>query len=208
MSRLVLLRHGRTEWNHTSRAQGHADVELDEVGQAQAKAVAPVLAALDPVVVWTSDLVRASATASRVAAECGLEPVLDARLREFDVGPNRAGLTREEYATAHPVEHAALEAGDIASIPGRESDRDVLGRLLPALTSYAAALREGDTGIVVSHGAALRVAVPAFLGWPAETTRALGGLTNCGWAVLEHSTSTWDGGRQRWRLSTWNAVVR
>ena len=44
--RLVLLRHGRTEWNDIGRAQGHADVPLDETGEAQAKAVAPVLAAL------------------------------------------------------------------------------------------------------------------------------------------------------------------
>ena len=204
---LVLLRHGRTAWNHAGRAQGHADVALDEVGLAQAKAVARVLAARGPVALWTSDLDRAHATAVHVAAEAGLEPVLDARLREFDVGPNRAGLTALEYAAAHPVEHAALAAGDVGSVPGRETDGDVLSRFLPALTSYAAALGEGDTGIVVSHGAALRLAVPVFLGWPAEGAPALGGLANCGWAVLEHSASTWDGGRRRWRLATWNGVV-
>jgi broad specificity phosphatase PhoE len=205
--RLVLLRHGRTEWNDTGRAQGHADVPLDETGEVQAKAVAPVLAALSPVALWSSDLARAAGTAAAVAAETGLEPVLDARLREFDIGPHRVGMTDEEYAAAHPVEHAALVAGDVAAIPGRETRDDVLARFLPALTSYAHTLADGETGIVVSHGAALRAAVPAFLGWPGEVSESLGVLANCGWVVLEHGVSTWTGGVERWRLAAWNRVV-
>lgn len=207
MRRLVLLRHGRTAWNDTGRAQGHADVPLDEVGEAQAKAVAPVLAALSPVAVWSSDLARAVGTAAVVAAESGLEPVLDDRLREFDVGPHRMGLTDAQYAEAYPAEHAALVAGDDAAIPGRETPDDVLARFLPALTSYADALGDGQTGVVVSHGAALRVAVPAFLGWRGDVAESLGVLANCGWVVLEHSASAWTGGVVRWRLTAWNRVV-
>jgi broad specificity phosphatase PhoE len=205
--RLVLLRHGRTEWNDIGRAQGHADVPLDEVGEVQAKEVAPALAALRPVAVWSSDLARAAMTARAVADEAGLEVVLDARLREFAVGSNRTGLTSEQYAAAHPAEHAALMAGDIGSIPGRESDEDVRARFLPALTSYADALGEGETGIVVSHGAALRVVVPAFLGWHGEVAESLGVLSNCGWVQLEHATSAWTGGVERWRLAAWKRVV-
>lgn len=207
MRRLVLLRHGRTAWNDSGRAQGHADVPLDEVGLAQAKEVAPVLAALRPVAVWSSDLARAAQTAEAVAAEAGLEPVLDARLREFDVGPNRAGLTSEQYAAAHPEEHAALLVGDIDAIPGRETHDDVLARFLPALRSYADTLGEDETGLVVSHGAALRVVVPAFLGWDADPAESFGVLANCGWIELEHSASTWTGGIERWRLTAWNRVV-
>ena len=207
MTRLVLLRHGRTDWNHTGRAQGHADVPLDAVGVAQAEAVAPVLAALQPVALWTSDLARARQTAACVAAATGLEPVPDPRLREFDVGPNRAGLTRTEYADRHPAEHAALVAGDWAAIPGRETHEDVRRRFLPALTSYAATLPDGQTGVVVTHGAAMRVAAAAFLGWPAEVVPTLGGVHNCGWIELDRSVSAWDGGAPRWRLRAWNRVV-
>ena len=57
--RLVLIRHGRTAWNAIGRAQGHADVELDDIGHAQAAAVAPYLTSLGPTVLWTSDLARA-----------------------------------------------------------------------------------------------------------------------------------------------------
>ena len=207
MRRLVLLRHGRTEWNDTGRAQGHADVPLDGTGEAQAKAVAVVLAALSPAALWSSDLARAAGTAAAVAAETGLEPILDDRLREFDVGPHRVGLTDDQYAAAHPEEHAALVAGDVGAIPGRETPEDVLARFLPALTSYADALADGETGVLVSHGAALRVVVPAFLGWRGEVAESLGVLANCGWVVLEHSASTWTGGVVRWRLTAWNRVV-
>jgi probable phosphoglycerate mutase len=207
VTRLVLLRHGRTEWNDAGRAQGHADVPLDEVGLAQAKEVAPVLAALRPVALWSSDLARAARTAEVVGAEARLEPVLDPRLREFDIGPNRTGLTSEQYAAAHPDEHTALLAGNIDAIPGRETRDDVLARFLPALRSYADALGPGETGLVVSHGAALRVVVPAFLGWDADPGESLGVLANCGWIELEHSASTWTGGVERWRLTAWNRVV-
>ena len=208
MRRLVLLRHGRTAWNDTGRAQGHADVPLDEVGLAQAKEVAPHMAALGPVAIWTSDLARATQTADVVAAECGLDAVRDPRLREFDIGPNRTGLTAEQYAATHPEEHAALVAGDIRSIPGRESHDDLLARFLPALTSYAETLADGETGLVVAHGAALRVAVPAFLGWEAHTAETLGVLSNCGWIVLEHGVGTWLGSglRPRWRMTAWNRI--
>jgi probable phosphoglycerate mutase len=211
VTRLVLLRHGRTAWNNEGRAQGHADVPLDAEGEAQAKAVAPVMAAYEPAALWTSDLARARQTADCVAAETGLEPVPDARLREFDIGPNRTGLTVAEYAAAHPEEHAALLSGDWSAIPGRETHDDVIGRFLPALTSYAETLGKGETGIVVTHGAAMRVASAAFLGWPALP--GLGGLANCGWIELENGALTGlaasgrDGGASRWRLRAWNRVV-
>jgi probable phosphoglycerate mutase len=206
VSRLVLLRHGRTEWNDAGRAQGHFDVPLDSEGEAQAKAVAPVLAAYSPVAIWSSDLSRAAQTAAAVAAEAGLEPVLDSRLREFDVGPNRTGLTDDEYAAAFPDEHAALLAGDLGRVPG-ETGEDVLARFLPALTSYAESLAPGETGIVVSHGAALRTVVPEFLGWGGDPDESLGVLANCGWVELEHGSSAWTGGAARWRLTAWNRVA-
>jgi broad specificity phosphatase PhoE len=205
--RLVLLRHGRTAWNHSLRAQGHADVPLDDEGEAQAKAVAPELAAMAPVAIWSSDLARAAGTARAVADEAGLVPVLDERLREFAIGTHRTGLTLAEYADRHPVEHAALAAGDTAAIPGRETDADVLARFLPALASYADGLGDGETGIVVSHGSALRVVVPAFLGWPTGLDQTLGVLANCGWVELEHAAGTWTPSEPRWRLKAWNRTV-
>ena len=75
---------------------------LDEVGRAQAAAVAPELAALRPVALWTSDLARARETAAYVEAATGLTAVVDARLREYDLG-ERTGMTMPEYAASPPT---------------------------------------------------------------------------------------------------------
>ena len=182
--RLVLLRHGRTEWNHVRRAQGHAPVPLDEVGHQQAKRAAVLLAELQPSRLWSSDLERAAQTARHVADVVGLEVELDPRLREYDVGV-RSGLTTAEFEERHPREYAAWLAHDESLlVEGEESSTLVRERVLPALADCLEALRAGETGIVVMHGACLRVGLLAVLGWPPETSRGLRGMDNCGWTVL------------------------
>ena len=188
---LVLLRHGRTAWNAEGRAQGHTDVPLDAIGRAQAAAVAPVIAALRPSFVWSSDLARAAETAEVVAAACGLPVVRDPRLREYDMG-ERSGLTIPEFAAAFPSEHARWVAdggpGQSAdAVPGAESTAAVLARMLPALRAAMAAVEPGETGVVVGHGAALRVALVALLGWDRSAALTLRALGNCAWAMVDDS---------------------
>jgi broad specificity phosphatase PhoE len=188
---LVLLRHGRTAWNAEGRAQGHIDVPLDAIGRAQAAAVAPVIAALAPSYVWSSDLARAAETAEVVAAACGLPIARDPRLREYGMG-ERSGLTIPEFAAAFPSEHARWLAdggpGQSAdSVPGAESTADVLARVLPALRDAMRAVEPGETGVVVGHGAAMRVALVAFLDWERSAALRLRALENCAWAVVDDS---------------------
>jgi glucosyl-3-phosphoglycerate phosphatase len=185
--RLVLVRHGQTAWNSVGRAQGHADISLDETGHAQAAAAAPYLAATRPVRLWSSDLARARETARYVAEAAGLEVESDPRLREYDVGV-RSGLTVAEFERQHPREYAAWLAHDESVlVEGEETSTQVRERVLPALTDCLEALGVGETGIVVMHGACLRVGLLALLGWPHETSRGLRGMDNCGWTVLgEH----------------------
>ena len=182
--RLVLLRHGRTAWNHARRVQGQRDIGLDDVGRAQATAVAPVLADLSPTLLWSSDLVRARDTAAAVAAVTGLEPTYDARLREFSLG-EREGLTHEEYTRLAPEEFEAFRLGHYDRAPGAERAAAVRERMGAALGELLAALGPGETAVAVSHGAALRVATGALLGWPDDQFHTLRGLDNCGWVVLE-----------------------
>jgi glucosyl-3-phosphoglycerate phosphatase len=200
---LVLLRHGQTAWNAEGRAQGHLDVGLDDVGRAQARAVAPVIAALRPVLLWSSDLARAARTAAVVGEACGLEVRHDARLREYDVG-ERSGLTLAEFAAAFPAEHAAWAAAGGSfehadAVPGAESTADVLARVLPALHEALDAVPPGGTACVVGHGAALKVATIALLGWDRTVAASVRGMDNCGHTVLE------DAGRDATlRLVAWN----
>jgi glucosyl-3-phosphoglycerate phosphatase len=185
--RLVLVRHGQTEWNSLGRAQGHADISLDATGRAQAAAAAPYLAALAPVRLWSSDLARAQETAAYVAEAAGLPVETDPRLREYDVGA-RSGLTVAEFEERFPREYAAWRAHDESVlVDGEESSSLVRERVLPALTECLEALGPGETGVVVMHGACLRVGLLAMLGWPPETSRGLRGMDNCAWTILgEH----------------------
>jgi probable phosphoglycerate mutase len=181
---LVLLRHGRTAWNESFRAQGHADVELDETGHAQAAAVAPAMAALAPVALWTSDLARARQTCAYVEEATGLQAKQDQRLREFDVGI-RQGLTMDQFFESFPAAAATWKAGHgLPHVEGAESTEDVAERLVPALRECLAALEPGETGVVVTHGASLKVGLAGLLGWPHALGTTLQGMDNCGWAVL------------------------
>lgn len=197
--RLVLWRHGRTEWNAVGRAQGHADVSLDDVGRAQAERTAPLLASYSPSVIWSSDLARARETAGALMALVpSVELVLDARLREYDVGI-REGMTFAEFAERHPAEHARFASREKTLLPGAETTEQVTARMVPALAAATAAVGAGETGVVVGHGASLRVGLLAFLGVPRALADILAGMENCAWAVLEKR------GSHGWQIVDYNA---
>jgi probable phosphoglycerate mutase len=197
--RLVLWRHGRTEWNAVGRAQGHAEVPLDAVGVAQAERAAVMLATYQPAFVWSSDLARARETAERLVKVTGNELVLDPRLREYDVGA-RQGMTFAEFGDAFPALYAAYMAGgDDVAIPGAETTRDVCARMIAVLDEAADALSVGETGVVVGHGASLRSGLLAWFNAPPHLLDMFGGLANCAWAMLENR-----GGRG-WQIVDYNA---
>ena len=182
--RLLLLRHGRTAWNSIGRAQGHHDIELDDLGHQQAAAVAPHLATLGPAALWSSDLLRARQTCDYLEQATGLSAKVDARLREYDVGA-RQGLTAAEFEEAFPEAFAAWTAGeDMVRIPGSEVAADVAERMVPALVEALESLGEGEMGIVVTHGACLKVGLLGLLGWPQSHGVNLRGVGNCGWVTV------------------------
>src|SRR5687767_11323336 len=93
-TRVLLVRHGQSEWNATGRWQGQADPPLTDLGRRQARSAAAALGTVDAV--FASDLQRASETALIIAGELGVGPVVvDPDLRERDAG-EWSGLTRVE----------------------------------------------------------------------------------------------------------------
>jgi glucosyl-3-phosphoglycerate phosphatase len=184
VKRLVLVRHGQTEWNQVGRVQGGIDTALDETGHAQARAVAPTLAAYRPSTLWCSDLSRAAATAAYVGEACGLTPVAEPRLREWGFG-EREGLTPAEFEAADPQAYAAFRQGRYDEVPGAERPEDVRVRVVSALRDQLDATDDGDVAVAVAHGAAIKLAVAGLLGWPdAQAMRSLWGMHNCAWAEL------------------------
>lgn len=197
--RLILLRHGRTAWNEEGRAQGHADVELDPTGHLQAAAAARHLTDEEIHGLWSSDLRRARQTADYAAVLTGLPVTEDARLREFDVG-QRQGLTLSEFAERFPEEYSTWTRGDsLIPVKGGEGSEEVVARTVPALQECLDALGHGQSALVVTHGASLKVALAGLLGWPQDLAASLKTIDNCAWVTVEEIEH---GGRLR--LSGYN----
>ncbi|MCC2318198.1 histidine phosphatase family protein [Cellulomonas chengniuliangii] len=198
--RVLLWRHGRTAHNASGRLQGQVDIPLDDVGLWQARTAAAALAArYRPTRVVSSDLSRARATADALAAQVGLELVLDPRVRERSFG-DWEGMTSDEIAARWPDEHAAWARGGEPHRPGGESRADVAERMREAVGEHAAGLGAGDTLVVVTHGAAISLAVGALLGLPSDW-RGITGPSNAHWAEL-HAGRLSHGGA--WRLTGYN----
>jgi glucosyl-3-phosphoglycerate phosphatase len=200
--RLVLWRHGRTEWNATGRFQGQGDIALDSVGRAQAAQAARVLAAFAPVALYSSDLSRAYQTATSLAELVNLPIQTDKRLREIHVG-SWEGLLGSEIRTQNPDLAERLWRGeDVRRSPTGESPREVAERMAEVLGEIAGAAPDGSTVVAVTHGLAGRVGSCRFVGLPFEHWRLMGGLSNCAWISLDRHRSG-----AYWRIEAYNAVV-
>jgi broad specificity phosphatase PhoE len=187
--RLLVWRHGRTEWNAHGRFQGQLDPPLDDEGRAQAARTAPHLAAVlhgQDVVLVSSDLQRAVDTAGPLAALLGVPVQVDERLREHGLG-SWEGLTRDEVAERHPGQYADWLAG--RPVPGRggEAQADVAARALAAV----AELPPAATAVLVTHGGTAGRLVEALLGLGLEHKRIFGPLGNCHWSELAFQASGW-----------------
>jgi glucosyl-3-phosphoglycerate phosphatase len=199
VARLLLWRHGRTEWNATGRFQGQQDAPLDDEGRRQAARVAPhlVAAGLDAAdtVVVSSDLSRASDTAAELTALLQVQLRQDPRLREHGMG-SWEGLTRAEVADRYPEQYADWLAGRPVHGRGGETAEHVAERAVAALRD----LPDAAVAVVVTHGGTAGRLVERLLGLAPEQRRVFGPLGNCAWSELSVQ-----GGR--WRLMRHNVSV-
>lgn len=166
MTRVLLIRHGQSEWNADGRWQGQADPPLTDLGRAQAHHAARALGVVDAIV--ASDLVRALDTAVILAGELGVGPVVvDPDLRERHAG-DWQGLTRVDIEAGWP---GYLD--DRRRPDGWEPDEDLLVRATGALVRIHDLVAGGEA-IAVTHGGLVYVLEGAF-GEPFERLPNLGG---------------------------------
>ena len=125
--RLVMLRHGQTNYNAGSRMQGQLDTELSDLGRDQAVAAAEVLAKRQPLVIVSSDLRRALDTAVALAERSGQPVLVDTRLRETHLG-DWQGMTHLEVDAAAPDARMAWRDDARWAPHGGESRVDVAAR--------------------------------------------------------------------------------
>ncbi|MEV4764158.1 bifunctional RNase H/acid phosphatase [Micromonospora chokoriensis] len=151
-TRLILVRHGETEYTEQRRYSGRGDVPLSEKGRAQVRETATRVAALAPTVaaVLSSPLSRCTATAAAIAGALGDVPVrTEDDLIECDFG-QWEGRTFAEVREGWPGEMDAWLASPRVAPPGGESFTHVAERahrvVAGLLTAYP-----GETVVLVSH---------------------------------------------------------
>ncbi|MGC4086895.1 MAG: histidine phosphatase family protein [Polyangiaceae bacterium] len=164
------MRHGATTLSAEDRFAGSTDVELSELGRAQARSLGERLAPQRLAAIYASPLKRTNETARLVAAPQGLEPTLRDGLREISHG-RWEGLTRAEVEQRFGAEYAAWEADPFTFAPeSGESGVAVLARALPVLREIVEN-NAGNTVAVVSHKATIRLLLCSVLGIDARGYR-------------------------------------
>jgi 2,3-bisphosphoglycerate-dependent phosphoglycerate mutase len=151
-TRIILTRHGETDWNAEARIQGHTDIALNATGVAQAEALGERLSREAIDVIYTSDLSRAERTAEAVRRRMpNVEFIRTLELRERNWGALE-GMNLEEVKGKNPKDAETLKTGAADYTPeGGESKIDVRARVLKFLEKVITG-NPGKTVLLVTHG--------------------------------------------------------
>jgi probable phosphoglycerate mutase len=153
-TRLCLVRHGETEWNAQGRVQGQLDIPLSDVGVAQARAVARVLAGESFSALYSSDLVRVRQTAQPSAEKLSLRIILEPALRERHYGVFQ-GLTYSDAKERIPEGYARFKAKDPHfAFESGESLSAFHERALACIGDLARR-HQGESLLIFTHGGVL-----------------------------------------------------
>ena len=197
--RIVLWRHGQTDWNVENRYQGHSDIPLNQVGHYQVGHAAKVLAGMNPSRIISSDLIRTRQTAQALVDLTGIKLEIDPDLRETN-GGNWEGKTGAQNREEDGVRFKQWMFGeDVKAGEIGESRTDVAKRARAAIERGIA--EATGTIIFVTHGGTSRALLGSILELPFEKWAALGGLSNASWSVIEPNSYIASG----WTLVEHNA---
>ncbi len=190
--RLVLARHGQS----TANSQGILDTRLPghpltEAGHQQAADLAQKLADEPVVAVYASRALRARQTAQPIAARHQLTAQILDGVHEVFIGDLEGCQSLEDHHTLHEL-YRTWHYGDLeASRPGGESGKQVLERYLAGVAAIRRAHRGGGTAVLVSHGAATRLAVVALAANVEGSFAAPRLLPNAATVLLEADGTGW-----------------
>ncbi|MGE9807542.1 histidine phosphatase family protein [Janibacter sp. G1551] len=155
--RLVLIRHGQTEWSASGKHTGMTDIPLTEQGEAEARALASLLTGYDFGAVLSSPLVRAR----RTAELAGLTAEIDDDLREWDYG-GYEGRTTKEIRAELGHDWTVFADGVVPGATPGELLEEVAARAARVLAKVAPVLAERDVALV-GHGHTSRILAATYL---------------------------------------------
>jgi probable phosphoglycerate mutase len=198
-ARILLIRHGETEWNRAGRVQGyHADSPLTETGREQARALAARLAREGIDALYSSDAGRTRETANPICMVTRLPVIRDKALRERNYGVFE-GRSFTEVEVEFPAEFGKFRTRDPNyAPPNGESATQFRDRIITALEGIAARAT-GKRVAVITHGGVLGVMYRHTMNIALEAKRGYS-LANAG---LNHFRFA-DG---RWLLDAWGDVA-
>lgn len=197
-TRVILVRHGQTEWNDGARFQGHLDSPLTPVGEAQAASIGRRIAGEKIAALYSSDLGRARQTADLIAVSVKLSIQLEERLRERSLGVFE-GLTRDEVAARFPEEMRLYYTRDPHYVvpDGQSATQHFeLGR---SCLDELAARHPGESIVAVTHGGLVQGMFRFVTGLGFEAPRRFA-IRNAAYNVFLRD----EGG---WSLETWGDIA-
>lgn len=177
--RLILIRHGQTDYNATRRMQGQLDTHLSDLGREQAARAGQALAGEPITRIISSDLTRAHDTALIIAEQLGLDVHRDERLRETHLGEWQS-RTSAEVDEELPGARAAWRHDATWAPPGGESRVQVADRARPVIEELMRDYDEWDSHavLIVAHGGTISALTSSLLGLEVGMYPILSGLKN------------------------------
>lgn len=162
-TKLILVRHGQSEWNLENRFTGWKDVDLSPLGIEEAKAAGEKLKSVKIDIAYTSALIRAKHTLKIIQDVAGLQniPVTENKALNERMYGDLEGLNKADTAAKFGEEqvHIWRRSFDIAP-PGGESLKDTYDRVIPYFKSHIEKnLNKGLNTLVVAHGNSIRALI-------------------------------------------------
>ena len=202
MTKVYLIRHGKTQWNLESRYQGaNGDSPLLKDSYREIELLASSLQRIPFEHAYTSPLKRARVTAQALLNHLNPEIPLTiySRLKEFNLG-KMEGMHFEDVAAKWPevlknFRHHP-DKYDESLVEG-ESFLEVIARFRAAIEEYCRQYPNGNI-LVISHGAALNAAINALIGTPLAHLKDRGGLSNTSTTILTTNDD------RHFELEKWN----
>ncbi|MBK8026472.1 MAG: histidine phosphatase family protein [Chloroflexi bacterium] len=185
--RILLIRHGQTDWNVEGRWQGMTDVPLNATGISQAKVLAEHLKERPVRTIFSSDLQRAAITAQLIGERLNVVPRYDQRLREINLGVFQ-GLTYNEMSKQHPVKVREMGEDYMGFVfPEGESRRMLQDRAYEFWQSVIVH-EPGPEIAIVTHGGWIRALLLKL--FPDEGSGGHG-LSNTSVTLIDEEESGW-----------------
>lgn len=163
MIRLLLVRHGETDWNSQGLYQGRSDIELNQVGLQQAAKLTRRLSSASIDVIYSSDLKRAAQTAQTVAISRNMTVMPRTELRELDLGEFEGKRFDEIEQQYVPLEQLWRQGDWDVGASGGETLNQLRERICRFVVDIKQAHEQG-TILIMAHGASLRTLICCLVG--------------------------------------------